>query len=89
MSRLSPGLFRPRLDRPIAATAPREAWQRAAFVLLALVLDIAAAVMLVSQRLPNALAAVLAASLGWFTTGRIAAWYPASPGGVLDESTRR
>jgi hypothetical protein len=89
MSCLPPALFHRRLDRPIAATAPREVWRRAAFVLLAVVLDVTAAVMLVSQRLPNALAAVLAAGLGWFATGRIAAWYPASPRSGPDESTRR
>lgn len=64
-------------------------WQRAAFVLLAVGLDMAAAVMLVSQQLPGALVGVLAAGLGWFTTGRIAAWYPASSCSVLEESTRR
>ncbi|MFE4756115.1 hypothetical protein ACFRIB_38830 [Streptomyces mirabilis] len=89
MSHLTPGLFRSRPDHPIAATAPREVWQRAAFVLLAVGLDMAAAVMLVSQQLPGALVGVLAAGLGWFTTGRIAAWYPASSRSVLEETTRR
>ncbi|MCX4597468.1 hypothetical protein OG819_50230 [Streptomyces sp. NBC_01549] len=89
MSRLTPGLLRSRPDHPVAATAPREAWQRAAFVLLAAGLDMAAVVMLVSRHLPSALVGVLAAGLGWFTTGRITAWYPASSRSVIEESTRR
>ncbi|MGW3984969.1 hypothetical protein [Streptomyces mirabilis] len=89
MSHLTSGLFRSRPGHPIAATAPREVWQRAAFVFLVVGLDTVAAVMLVSQRLPGALVGVLAAGLGWFATGRIAAWYPASSRSVLEESTRR
>ncbi|MED7823114.1 hypothetical protein [Streptomyces chiangmaiensis] len=73
----------------MAATAPREPWRRAAFVLLAVGLDLAAAVMLLSRHLPNALAGVLLAGLGWFTIGRIASWYPASTRNTIEESTRR
>jgi hypothetical protein len=89
MSHLTPGIFRSRPDRPIATTAPREAWQRAAFILLAVGLDVAAAVMLLSQHLPSAGAGVLLGGLGWLATGRVAAWYPASSRGDLEESARR
>ncbi|MER5348474.1 hypothetical protein ABT030_51345 [Streptomyces mirabilis] len=89
MSHLTPGIFRSWPDRPMAATAPREAWQRAGFVLLAVGLDTAAAAMLLSRHLPSALAGVLLAGLGWFATGRIANRYPASSRSVLEGSRRR
>ncbi|WP_405885041.1 hypothetical protein OG762_43785 [Streptomyces sp. NBC_01136] len=89
MSHLMPGIFRSRPERPLTASAPREAWQRAAFVLLAVGLDAAAVVMLVSRHLPNALVGVGLAGLAWFTTGRIATWYPASSRAVLEEPARR
>ncbi|MET8959767.1 hypothetical protein ABZX69_09735 [Streptomyces sp. NPDC004074] len=89
MSHLTPGFLRSRPHRPVAATAPREPWQRAAFVLLAVGLDVAAAVMVLSRHLPNAVAGVLLAGIGWFTTGRIAAWYPGSSRITPDDSARR
>ncbi|MEU6657279.1 hypothetical protein ABZ904_50500 [Streptomyces sp. NPDC046900] len=89
MSHLAPGIFHGRLDRPIAATAPAEAWQRTSFVFLAVGLDVAAAVRLLSRHLPSAVAGVLLGGLGWFATGRVAAWYPASLRGDLEESVRR
>ncbi|MER6125845.1 hypothetical protein ABT173_25095, partial [Streptomyces sp. NPDC001795] len=67
----------------------RAPWQRGAFVLLAVGLDAAAVMMLLSRNFPNALAGVLLAAIGWFTTGRIAAWYPTSSRAVLEEPTRR
>lgn len=89
MSHLTPGIFRSRPDRPTAPSAPREAWQRTALVILAVGLDVAAALMVISRHLPNALAGVLLGGLGWFTTGRVTAWYPASSRGELEETARR
>lgn len=89
MSHSTSAVFHRRPDRPVAATAPRQAWRRAAFVLLAMGLDAAAAVMLVSQHLPEAVFGVFLAGLGWLTTRRLAAWYPAPSPVVAEEAARR
>ncbi|POX45118.1 hypothetical protein [Streptomyces sp. Ru72] len=89
MSHSTSALFRGRPARPVAATAPRHAWRRAAFILLAAGLDTAAAVMLVSRHLPEAALGVLLAGLGWLATRRLAAWYPAPSPVVAEEAARR
>ncbi|MGR6974747.1 hypothetical protein ACU639_34970 [Streptomyces cynarae] len=89
MSHSTSAVFHGRPDRPVAASAPRQAWRRAALILLATGLDAAAVVMLVSQHLPEALCGVLLAGLGWLTTRRLAAWYPAPSPVVAEEAARR
>ncbi|MGW2934013.1 hypothetical protein ACWGQ5_13055 [Streptomyces sp. NPDC055722] len=89
MSHLTPGIFRARPERPVAVAAPRAAWQRAAYVLLAVGLDVGATVMLLSRHLPSAVAGVFLAGLGWFATGRITTWHPASSLGAHENSARR
>ncbi|MFF4211210.1 hypothetical protein ACFYZE_18020 [Streptomyces sp. NPDC001796] len=89
MSHSTSPVFHGRPDRPVAATAPRQSWRRAALILLAMGLDAAAAVMLVSQHLPQAVIGVLLAGLGWLTTRRVAAWYPAPSPVVAEEAARR
>jgi hypothetical protein len=49
----------------------------------AVCLDTAAALLLTTRHLPEAIAGVGLAGLGWFITGRLAAWHPRNtPDGV-------
>ncbi|MFF3906359.1 hypothetical protein ACFYZJ_10155 [Streptomyces sp. NPDC001848] len=89
MSHIASAVFRGRPGRPVAATAPRRARLRAAIILLAVGLDTAAAVMLISQHLAEALFGVFLAVLGWLTTRRLATRYPAPSPVVAEEVTHR
>ncbi|WP_028801379.1 hypothetical protein [Streptomyces sp. 142MFCol3.1] len=89
MSHFTPGLFRGGSGRPAPGTASRGTRQRGAIVLLAVGLDLAAAVMLLSRDLSNALVGLLLAVLGWFATGRVAARHPAPQESGTDRRTRR
>ncbi|MEV0182053.1 hypothetical protein AB0I54_22570 [Streptomyces sp. NPDC050625] len=90
MSVLTPGLPHARPGRRRATGNPRAARRRAVLVLLVVGLDAAALVMLLSRQLPNALAGVLLATLGWLTAGRTATRYPAArTRGSVEEPVRR
>lgn len=89
MSVLTPGLLHTRPGRRRATRDPRAARRRVVLVLLVVGLDAAALVMLLSRQLPNALAGVLLATLGWLTAGRTANRYPARAHGPVDGPVRR
>ena len=79
MSMLTSGLFHSRPGRR----------HRAALVLLAVGLDTTAVLMLVSRHLPNALAGLLLAGLGWVVAGHLATRHTAPPPSPLAEAKPR
>ncbi|MGW3147005.1 MULTISPECIES: hypothetical protein [Streptomyces] len=89
MSVLTPGILHARPGRRRATRDTRAARRRVVLVLLVVGLDAAAVVMLLSRQLPNALAGVLLATLGWLTAGRTATRYPARTRGPGEEPVRR
>jgi hypothetical protein len=89
MTMLTSGLFHSRPGRRLPVIGARPAWQRAALALLAVGLDTAAVTMLVSRHLPNALAGLLLAGLGWVIAGHIATRHTAPPPSTLTETNPR
>lgn len=89
MSVLTPGLLHTLPGRRRTTGDARAARRRVVLVLLVVGLDAAAVVMLLSRQLPNALAGVLLATLGWLTAARTATRYPARTRGPVEEPVRR
>lgn len=89
MSMLTSGLFHSRPGRRLPVIGARPSWRRAALVLLAVGLDTAAVMMLLSRHLPNAMAGLLLAGLGWVIAGHIATRHAAPPPSTLTEANPR
>jgi len=76
MSLLSTGSPWGRFEAPLVIRPGRRAWRRLPGVALAVALNVAAVLLLVSQGLAAAWVGVALATLGWVVTGRLAARNP-------------
>jgi hypothetical protein len=76
MSLLSSGSSWGRFEAPPMTRPGRQAWRRLPGVVLAVALNVAAVLLLVSQGLTGAWVGVALATLGWLATGRLAARDP-------------
>ncbi|WP_326731563.1 hypothetical protein [Streptomyces phaeochromogenes] len=89
MSALTPGIRRVRPPaRGFRVAAAHRASLRVWAVAFAVGLDATAAYLVTTRRLPEAVAGIALAGLGWVVTGRLTAWRPRpSPAGGLRQDT--
>ncbi|WP_405539328.1 hypothetical protein OG787_45470 [Streptomyces sp. NBC_00075] len=87
MSALTPGIRRVRSPaRGFRGAAAHRAGLRVWAIAFAVVLDVTAAYLVTTRRLPEAVAGIALAGLGWVVTGRLAAWRPRpTPSGGLPQ----